>query len=391
MYPDLSYFIHDLTGLGPDNVFAIIKTFGLFLFLAFVASAYALKLEMKRKEGLGLLKARKEEVVISQPGTIRDVLISSLWGFFFGYKGLLAYQDFDRFRVDPAGIIFSSEGVFIGGVIGVVLLGGWAFYQYWQTKDRPLKKAKKTIHPHERVVDIAMVAAVAGIVGSKLFSILENLDTFVQDPIGEFFSGSGLTIYGGLILSFIAVPWYMKKKGLSIMQMLDAAAPSVILGYAVGRMGCHFSGDGDWGIVNTYDKPSWFILPDWMWAYDYPHNVLNEGQRIAGCTWEYCHRLVPAVFPTPIWEVLMAGTIFAILWALRSRVKYTGTLFSLYLVLNGIERFFIEFFRVNPRYDFMGYSLSQAQFIAIGFLVAGIATYFLFKKWHLDPTSNPIE
>lgn len=380
MYPDLSYFIYDLTGIGPDNIFAIIKTFGLMLFLAFIAAATALRIEMKRKEGLGELKPRIEEVTVSQPGNIRDVVVAAFWGFFFGYKGYYAYQFFDQFRVDPASIIFSTEGAFLPGVIGALILGGYGFYEYNKNKDIPLKKVKKNVWPHERVTDIAMVAAVAGIVGSKLFSVLENFDMFLRDPIGEAFSGSGLTIYGGLILCFIVVPYYIHKKGISVMHMLDATAPSVILGYAVGRMGCQLSGDGDWGIVNETAKPSWFIFPDWMWAWDYPRNVLNQGEKIADCTFEYCHRLVPNVYPTPIWEIIMALGIFGILWALRSRVKYTGTLFSLYLVLNGIERFFIEFFRVNPRYEFMGYTLSQAQYIAIGFIVAGIASYFFFKN-----------
>jgi len=384
MYPDLSYFIHDLFGFGPDNVFAIIKTFGLFLFLAFIASAHSLRLEFKRKEENGELQPKIEDVVTSQPGTWKEVLISSLWGFFLGFKGFYAYYNFPAFRSDPASIIFSSEGVLWGGLLGVVVLGGTAIYQYYKTKDYQFIKEKKKVYPHQRVVDIAMVAAVTGIVGSKLFSILENFDTFAQDPIGEFFSGSGLTIYGGLILSFILVPIYIKKKGIPILQMLDSAAPSLIIGYAVGRLGCQFSGDGDWGIINETAKPSWFFFPDWMWSYDYPHNVLNEGVKIPDCTWEYCHRLLPEVYPTPIWEVIMASIIFAILWSVRKKIKFTGTLFSLYLVLNGIERFFIEFFRVNPRYDIFGYQLSQAQFIAVGFVVAGIASYYYFKKLNLE-------
>lgn len=384
MYPDLSYFIYDLTGIGPDNIFAIIKTFGLLLFFAFVASAYSLKLELKRKEALGHFTAQLEDVVISQPATLKDVGISAFWGFFFGFKGYYAYQIFPEFRTDPASVIFSMDGSWPAGLIGALLLGGYAYWDYLKKRDIPFKQVRKKVFPHERVVDIAMVAAVSGIVGSKLFSILENLDSFSKDPIGEAFSGSGLTIYGGLILSFIVVPWYLRKKGISVMHMLDAAAPAVIMGYAVGRMGCQLSGDGDWGIVNTNPKPDWFFLPDWMWAWDYPRNVLNQGERIADCTFEYCSRLVPEVYPTPIWEVIMALTIFAILWAVRKRIKYTGTLFSLYLVLNGIERFFIEFFRVNPRYDLFGFTLSQAQFIAIGFFLAGIASYFVFKKMHLE-------
>ena len=76
-----------------------------------------------------------------------------------------------------------------------------------------------------------------------------------------------------------------------------------MMGYGVGRMGCQFSGDGDWGIVNEAPKPSWFIFPDWAWAYEYPHNVLNEGVRMVNCVGNHCMKLSPPVYPTPIYEI----------------------------------------------------------------------------------------
>ena len=144
------------------------------------------------------------------------------------------------------------------------------------------KKHQYTITPQSRVVDITLIAAVSGIIGSKLFSVFENFGDFLKDPIGQFFSGSGLTIYGGLILATYVVLRYVHKKGMPVLHVMDAGAPAMILGYAVGRMGCQLSGDGDWGIVNTSPKPDWFFLPDWLWSFRYPHNVIEEGGKNSG-------------------------------------------------------------------------------------------------------------
>jgi prolipoprotein diacylglyceryltransferase len=380
MYPDLSYIVHAITGFGPDNVFSIVKTFGLFLAFAFLASGYVLKLELKRKEEEGILSHKVEEVTTSRPGTWKDILINVLWGAFLGFKGLFAYQNFDAFRSDPASIIFSSMGSVIGGVVGAVLLGAFGAYQYFKTKDVKLVIEKRKVYPHDRVVDIAMVAAISGVAGAKLFSILENFDSFLRDPIGEIFSGSGLTVYGGYILAFFIVTRYVNKRGIASFHIMDAAAPAIFMGYAVGRMGCQLSGDGDWGIVNEMAKPDWFILPDGMWASSYAHNVLNEGVPIAGCTWDYCYELSPMVFPTPIWEIAVTLIFFAILWSFRRRIKIPGMAFFIFLALTGIERFFVEFFRVNPRYEFLGFDLSQAQYIALGFIALGIGAIIYLKR-----------
>ena len=142
------------------------------------------------------------------------------------------------------------------------------------------------------VGDIAITAAISGIIGAKVFALFEGpnaFSNFIRDPLGQLFSGAGLAIYGGLIVAFAVVFWYVRRRGLPVIRVMDAAAPAMIMGYAVGRLGCQFAGDGDWGIANTAAKPGWFFLPDWAWAYDYPRNVLNEGIPIDGCIGHYCH------------------------------------------------------------------------------------------------------
>lgn len=381
MYPDLSYLFHDLFGTHYDNWTSIFKTFGLLLALAFLASAYVLKLELQRKEKDGLLKAMPViEKKNKSQSTVITLIINFVIGFIIGFKLFFMFSNFDAFKADPAAILLSGKGNIIGGIIiGLVYFA----YTYWDLKKtKESTEIKKTIiHPYERTGDITIIAAVSGLIGARLFSVLENLDSFFADPLGQLLSGSGLTIYGGLILAFFIVYLYVKKNGIPPIHMMDMAALAVIMGYAVGRLGCQFSGDGDWGIVNEMAKPSWFLLPDWLWSFNYPHNVAQQGIIIDGCQAHYCRHLIPKVFPTPLYESIASFGIFFLLWSLRKKIKIAGVLFFIYLILQGIERFLIEIIRVNPRYNYFGYDWSQAQYISIGFILIGIlGVVVLYKK-----------
>lgn len=243
-------------------------------------------------------------------------------------------------------------------------------------------------YPHERVGDITMVAAISGLLGAKIFAILEsaeNVQAFLKDPIHTFFSGSGIAMYGGLIGGFIGVYWYVKNKlKMNPIHMMDAVAPGLIMAYAVGRIGCQLSGDGDWGIVAAA-QPSWWFLPDWMWAYDYPRNVINSSGHthaiIAEVNGQYNTRLTPSVYPTPLYETVMATMIGAFLWLIRKKLTIPGMLFMIYLILNGVERFFIEKIRVNDKIHAMGINFTQAELIAVLLVVIGtIAGTILYNK-----------
>lgn len=380
MYPDFSYILHGLLGIPPDNVFAVIKTFGLFLGLAFIASACLTYSELKRKTAKGILQGREEKVVVYQPLTLKDILLQTGIQFIIFAKLIYALQHGNAFIADPASIIFSTKGAYVPG-LGVAFL--YFLYYYFKLQkqtDHTVRYQTVMVKPQDRIFEITSVAAIYGLIGSKLFSIIENLDSFFKDPLGEFFSGSGLTIYGGLILAFIMVYRYVDQKGIRPLHVMDAVAPALMVGYCVGRMGCHLSGDGDWGIVNELAKPEWFVFPDSWWSNHYPHNVLKEGIQLENCSWNYCKQLFPGVFPTPLYEVIMAGIITLILWLLRLHIHRAGVLFFLYCTLNGVERFFIEFIRVNPRYHFLNVSLSQAQFIALGLVLTGLAGMIYFWK-----------
>ena len=385
MYPDLSYILHDLIGTDRDNGFAIIKTFGLFLGLTFLVAGYVLYLDFKRKEKLGLLYPYSRKETVGAGPKWSDVITNALIGFFVGFKLPYVIQHFDEFKADGAGVIFSSKGNLLLGIIGLV---GFAGYVYWQgIKDKlPKPKiVKETIYPHQKVGDIIIMAALSGIVGARVFSILENLDSFVRDPFGQLLSGSGLTIYGGLIFGFAFVFYYVRKIGIKPIYVMDSAALALMVGYAVGRMGCQLSGDGDWGIVNNAPKPSWFVFPDWAWAYSYPHNVLQEGERIVNCVGQYCTKLSPPVFPTPVYEIVVCLIFFVVLWFLRNRIKVPGVLFFIFCIMMGIERFLVEFIRINPRYAYLGLDWSQAQYISIALIIVGIvAIIYLYRRHSPD-------
>uniref|UniRef100_UPI0026EB65B7 prolipoprotein diacylglyceryl transferase n=1 Tax=Pedobacter glucosidilyticus TaxID=1122941 RepID=UPI0026EB65B7 len=158
------------------------------------------------------------------------------------------------------------------------------------------------------------------------------------------------------------------------VHMLDIGGPGMMLAYGVGRLGCQLSGDGDWGIENLSAKPNWLTwLPDWAWASKYPHNVINEGVPIAGCEGKFCFELANPVYPTPLYEAVICILLFALLWAVKDRIKAPGLLFSIYLILNGVERFLIESIRVNSKYEVAGLSFTQAELISSVMVILGIA------------------
>lgn len=380
MYPNLSYLLHDLFGTARDNGLSVIQMFGLLMGCGFFALGYILYKELKRKEQLGILQSTSKQVWEGKGVNLNDVISNGIFGFVLGFKVTEIVMNFADFKDDAAGFVFSGRGNLLFGILGLLIFAGYSYWKGQQSKIEQPKQVTRVTHPHERVGDIIVLAAIFGILGSRLFSILENMDTFLRDPIGQLFSGSGLTIYGGFILATIAIAYYVRKNGMPAIHVADAIAPALILGYGIGRLGCQVSGDGDWGIVNELAKPGWFFLPDWMWAYDYPNNVLNEGIPIDGCSDKYCSKLSPSVFPTPIYEVFTSGVIFLILWLNRPRIKKAGVMFSLYLTLMSVARFAVEHIRVNPRYNVVGMELSQAQLISIALFVIGVFGLYYFKK-----------
>ncbi len=322
------------------------------------------------------------KVLVGEKVTTVELVTSGVIGFLIGYKLLYAALNYSDFVSDTQGILLSAQGSVWGGILGAAF-GAWL--KYSDNKKQQLEKPEwkeLTIRPYEMVGNITMVAAFSGLIGAKLFHNLENLDDFATDPWGSLISFSGLTMYGGLIVGGAGVIWYVMKQGMNPFHFSDAAAPGLMLSYGTGRLGCQISGDGDWGIVNNNPKPSWMeFLPDWFWSYNYPHNVLSEGIPIPGCTGPHCMMLPEPVYPTPLYEAIVCIGLFFVLWSLRTRINIAGMLFSIYLILNGIERFFIEKIRVNTKYHISGHEITQAEIISVVLVILGTAgCYFFYKK-----------
>ena len=195
--------------------------------------------------------------------------------------------------------------------------------------------------PPDWAYEIGFAALAGGLIGSRLDFILENYDQVKGDLLGNLFSGSGLVWYGGAIGGAIGVFLWAWWRGYLGLALLDLAAPALALGYAIGRIGCQVSGDGDYG--QPWNGP---------WAMAYPDGTVPTDQT---------------VHPTPVYETLAMGLVALGLWRLRDRLR-TGLLFALYLVLAGTERFLVEFIRRN---DDVALGLTQAQLISVAMVVGG--------------------
>lgn len=370
MYPTLSDLLKDLLGI---NLPLPIQMFGFMVAMAFVIGHYVIAVELKRKSQLGLLSTIRRTVVEGLPASKTELFLNGLFGFLLGFKIVYIIFNYAEFTIDPPAIVLSMKGNFFGGVL---VAAAFAYYTYKEKEKAKLPKpVTKNIelYPHDLMGNIIMIAAVAGLIGAKIFHNLENWNDFVKSPVESLLSFSGLTFYGGLIVGLIAVYYYAKSNNIKFIHLIDAGAPGLMLAYGIGRIGCQLSGDGDWGIVNLAAKPEWMsFLPDWTWAYKYPHNVLSEGVPIANCVGRHCMELPQAVFPTPLYESVMALLIFAFLWSIRKKIVQPGLMFSIYLVLNGLERFMIEKIRVNTLYNVSGFTFTQAELISSILIILGI-------------------
>jgi len=423
MYPNLYYVFKDLFGLEIESL-RFVNSFGFFVAIAFIIAAIVLSKELQRKSSQGLFQPTEMQIMVGEPAKWSDLVLNFLLGFFLGYKILALFILNDSTTDDPQAFIFSLNGSWPAG-IGLGLL--FAGLKWWEKKKTLLPKPEKRnvrIWPHDRVGEITILALIFGLLGAKLFDIFENWNDFLNKPSSYIFSPSGLTWYGGLICASLSIWWYAKKHKITFWHLNDAAAPALMLAYAIGRIGCQMAGDGDWGVYNSayavnekaeitlaapgnfdstiksnatyfiqrfdslsnvpsahFPKPkSLSFLPNWLFAYDYPHNVNEDGISLADCKDKYCNHLPVPVFPTPFYETLMCLILFGVIWAVRKRFKVPGTLFGFYLILVGLERFFIEKIRVNIQMDFGGMQVTQAEIISVLMILTGL--YFLKEKPH---------
>ena len=378
MYPTISPLMEDLFGI---YIPLPIQTFGFWVAIAFLAASYIIKIELQRKEKEGKISIIKIKKIVGLKLNSIDIGIALFSGFLIGFKLLEAIFNYEDLVADPQSFILSLRGNLFGGMLFAILS---LYNKQKENKKQELDKPKeidKEIHPYELVGNITIIAAISGIIGAKIFHNLENIKDFLADPIGQIMAFSGLTFYGGLICGAISVVLYCRKYKLNVLHLIDSAAPALMLAYGVGRIGCQMSGDGDWGVVNLTPKPEWLnSFPDWIWSYDFPNNVINAGIYIDGCTGRFCSVLPQPVWPTALYEVIMCIILFSVLWLIRKRITIPGLLFCIYLIMNGIERFFIEKIRVNTEYDILG-GITQAEIISFCLIITGLLfSLFLLRK-----------
>jgi phosphatidylglycerol:prolipoprotein diacylglycerol transferase len=237
-----------------------------------------------------------------------------------------------------------------------------AFYTCYYLLTKELKRLN---YDPKLASDVIFAGAVGGVVGAKVYYLLEHLDRVIADPVGMIFSGSGLVFYGGLIGGTLGVSWVVKKNKINWFTFADIVAPLIILGHAIGRIGCFLVGD-------DYGTPT--RLP---WGVSFPQGLPPTTTQAFETyyPWIDISGFEPGlitVHPTQLYEAFLMFLIFLYLWRKRKAIRTPGSLFFTYLVLTGIERFCLEFIRTNPKYLF---HLSGAQLISL--LLIGIGTIFL--------------
>jgi phosphatidylglycerol:prolipoprotein diacylglycerol transferase len=203
------------------------------------------------------------------------------------------------------------------------------------------RRLKELDSPVDWAYELIIAAAVGGILGAKLwFSFQQG-----EWSLSQVFSGTGLVWYGGALGGAAAVAGYAKWRGILSLTLLDVCAPALAAGYAVGRIGCQLSGDGDYG------KPT-----DAWWGMGYPHGTVPTAPGVT-------------VYPTPIIETVTMGIFAIVLWRFRDRWS-PGVLFGIYLIGSSIERFLVEFLRRN---DIVALGMTLAQIVSLALAAIGVA------------------
>lgn len=238
------------------------------------------------------------------------------------------------------------------------LAAGWAASREFERRGYDPELASSTL----------VWAAVGGIVGARLWLVLDAWGEFVRAPLEFLLTGGGFVFYGGLLGGALGATVVFRRHGIPWLRGADMVAPAIALGQAVGRLGCQLSGDGDWGRATTL-----------AWGVQYRHAVVCGVPPCScapdgACVW-------PAdvwVHPTPVYEMLGYAVVFAVLWRWRRAALPDGTLFAWYLVLAGAVRFLVEFMRLNPPTPL---GLTQAQVASLLLAAIGAGLLLVHRAW----------
>ncbi len=212
------------------------------------------------------------------------------------------------------------------------------------------KRLRELGKPTDWAYEMIFAALIGGVVGARVDWLIQNYDSVSDDLLGNIFSGAGLVWFGGAVGGAVGVILWARWRRMLNLTLLDVCAPGLAIGYAVGRIGCQLSGDGDYG--EPWDGP---------WAMAYPDGTVPTTEE---------------VHPTPVYEALTMFLVAALLWRWRHRWR-AGTLFAIYLILAGAERFLVEFVRRN---DEVLLGLTQPQLLSIAMIAGGAAFLAVLRR-----------
>lgn len=203
-------------------------------------------------------------------------------------------------RIGPISIYSWGVMVALGFLVGILISG---------------RETKRKGLPSQLIYDLALYLLVGGLVVGRLVFVLFNLSYYLENPLQILmFQNGGLAIHGSLLGGLLAGYWFAKKRKLSLGKLADIVAPGLILGQAIGRIGCFLNGDS-YGKITT--------LP---WAVKFQD---LEGLR----------------HPAQLYEASLNLLVFGIIWSLRKKEKFDGYFLLLYLILYSAVRFVVEIFR----------------------------------------------
>lgn len=215
--------------------------------------------------------------------------------------------------------------------------------------DRAFKREKITAD----AVGMVAIALVAGIVGAKLWHVLDSPDEFRNIGWGVLWDTAGFAWYGGLVFGISALVLQGLRAKIGALRILDLCAPAAAIGYGIGRIGCFLSGDGCYGIEIKPVHLLGFTFHPWGMAF--PNGI---------------EPIFNPVYPTPLYELGVGLLIGWYLWWRLGKPHAVGVIVGQYLALSGLARFLVEFIRRNPK---VLWGLSNAQMASAGAMVVGIA------------------
>jgi phosphatidylglycerol:prolipoprotein diacylglycerol transferase len=232
--------------------------------------------------------------------------------------------------------------------------------------------------------DLLFMAVLGGVLGAKLYYLLLNFPSLVQDPARLIFARGGLVWYGGFLGGLALVVWQIRRLKLHVPTQADMIAPGLALAYGVGRIGCFLVGD-DWGRPTG----SWVGIAFPRGSPPTRVDVIERefGIRVDPELVSRFGEVVP-VHPTQLYEVGLSLIIFLLLWSRRKHPHRRGWLFMVWLGLAGAERFLVEFFRVKDD-RFFGF-LTLAQIISLILVMVGVVGALRLRRVRFPGGAGPM-